>query len=223
MKIFAFIVLVHSIMFGMDSWEVYRDHILEEQVHFTGWCPREKAKQIMELVRANPSGLCVEVGVYGGSSFFPLAATLAFKGEGVAYAIDPWDNASCVEGYEEGDKFDTFWGKAKLDKVLYKFLEDMHRNHLDGFYVLMRMSSAQSWSYFADESIDFLHIDGNHSEQAALFDVAHWLPKVKRGGIVCFDDAWWESTQPAIELLLRECEIMKESSPKWQYLFVRKY
>lgn len=204
------------------SWEAYQEKILEEQPKFSGWCPREKAKHIMNLIHTNDSHVCVELGVYGGSSLFPLAAAVAFNHHGVVYAIDPWANSPCVEGYEGDEKFDNFWGKVDLNKTLYKFIENMHRNNLDAVYVIMRRTSEQSLEFFEDESIDFLHIDGNHSEQAALFDVKNWLPKVKKGGIICFDDAWWQSTQPAIQLLLQEADIIEETSPKWQYLFARK-
>ena len=228
MKLYALIFSLFCLQSGLqaapseDPWNVFQDKILQEQTSFSGWCPRDKAKHIMNLVYKNPSEVCVELGVYGGSSFFPLAAVLDFKNQGVAYAIDPWENSPCLEGYEQNEKFDHFWGKIDLNKTLYKFIEDMHRNHLDAVYAILRRTSAQAFHYFADASIDFLHIDGNHSEEAALFDVKHWLPKVKKGGIICFDDAWWKSTQPAIQLLLQEADIMEESSPKWQYIFVRK-
>jgi len=71
-------------------------------------------------------------------------------------------------------------------------------------------------------AIDFLHIDGDHREASAVSDVENWLPKVKTGGIICIDDAWWESTQKAVEMLLVECDIMPESHPQWQHIFLRK-
>jgi hypothetical protein len=208
----------------LSDWNDYQKEVLKEQAHFSGWCPAAKAEHIMNLLLSNGSRICVELGVFGGSSFFPIAATLAFKKEGIAYAIDPWDNEECLVGYEdENDKQHKYWGKLKLDEVLYKFIEKMHLHALDANYLIMRMTSAKACPHFADASIDFIHIDGNHSEQSAIFDVQHWLPKVKKGGIICLDDAWWDSTQPAIKILLKQCEIMQEeSSPKWQYLFLRK-
>ena len=112
--------------------------------------------------------------------------------------------------------------KIDLNRVMNKFIADMHRNALCEHYSIMRMNSEQAASSFDEESIDFLHIDGNHSEKLSVQDVTLWLPKVKKGGVICFDDAWWKSTQKAIQLLLLECDIMKESSPKWQYIFVQK-
>ncbi len=222
-KIFFLTFLICSFACFSDEWNDYQQKILLEQPHFSGWCPAEKAKKIMNILHTRPSNVCVELGVFGGSSFFPIAATLAYKKQGVAYAIDPWDNGPCLEGNEHWkEQKNTYWEKIDLNKVMNKFIADMRRNELDGSYILMRMNSEQASSSFENESIDFLHIDGNHSEKLSVADVTQWLPKVKKGGVICFDDAWWQSTQKAIQLLLLECDIMKESSPKWQYIFVEK-
>jgi predicted O-methyltransferase YrrM len=213
---------LHSVPLSKD-WDVYQSEVLKEHPNFPGWCPTEKATRIMNLIRATKPHVCVELGVFGGSSFFPIASALAFNKQGIAYAIDPWDNDACLEGYDEMNKdHQKYWGKVDLDKVMNKFKEGMHKNGLDATYLLMRMTSAEACLQFDDESVDFIHIDGNHSEQSAIFDVKCWLPKVKHGGIICFDDAWWKSTQPAIKIMLEECDIMKESSPKWQYIFLKK-
>lgn len=206
------------------DWETYQSEVLKEQPEFPGWCPLKKAEDIMNIILANHSKICVELGVFGGSSFFPAVATLAFAKEGIAYGIDPWSNDACLEGYEESnEKFNNYWGTVDLEKVMNKFITRMDKNGLTSNYTLMRMSSAQANPYFEDASIDFLHIDGNHSRESALFDVKNWLPKVKSGGVICFDDAWWTSTQPAVELLLQNCDMIEESSSKWrQYIFLRK-
>jgi hypothetical protein len=180
----------------------------------------------MDIIFNNSSEICVEVGVYGGSSFFPLVATLAFKKQGMAYAIDPWRNDLCLEGYQEDvdEKMFNYWGKINLEKVMQKFINDMTRNGLHSNYTLMRLCSSEAALLFEDASIDFLHIDGNHSEEVSVNDVTTWLPKVKSGGIVCFDDAWWESTQKAIKLLRQSCDLLKnESSKTGQYIFLRKH
>lgn len=222
-RVFFLTLTLVTALHANEQWDDYQQKVLAEQPRFSGWCPAEKAKQIMNILHSHPSDICVEVGVFGGSSFFPIASTLAWKQQGIAWAIDPWENAPCLEGNEHWqEQKNTYWEKIDLNRVMDKFVNDMRRNGLEGQYSLLRMSSWEACSLFADESIDFLHIDGNHSEKTSVEDVTCWLPKVKKGGVICFDDAWWSSTQRAVKLLLKECDIMKETSPKWQYIFVKK-
>ena len=41
---------------------------------------------------------------------------------------------------------------------------------------------------FADESLDFVYIDGNHNFQNATNDIAEWSKKVRKGGLVMGHD-----------------------------------
>ena len=61
-------------------------------------------------------------------------------------------------------------------------------------------------------SIDLLFIDGDHSEEATKNDIKAWLPFVKHGGIVVFNDftsnhgvpqaIWWATKQSYFSDLL---------------------
>ncbi len=42
-----------------------------------------------------------------------------------------------------------------------------------------------------------MHIDGDHSRAAVEADVAAWLPRMRPGAIVVFDDCSWPSIAPA--------------------------
>jgi predicted O-methyltransferase YrrM len=205
-----------------DDWEAFRAKAIEEQKAFVGWCSPEKATNMMNLIHDHHAKLCVEVGVFAGCSFYPIVAALAFQQEGVVFAIDPWTSQVCVEGYQPTHHHYIRWSQIDLTKIFYGFLDKMHDQGMDPYYAIMRMSSAQAHAFFSDNSIDFLHIDGDHREASAISDVENWLPKVKSGGIICFDDAWWESTKKAVEMLLIECIIMPESHPQWQHIFLRK-
>lgn len=205
-----------------DDWESFRTKSLLEQKTIVGWCSTEKATNMMNLIHDNHATFCVEVGVFAGCSFYPIVAALLFQKQGVAIAIDPWTNQVCIEGYEPTSQHYKRWSQIDLTRIFYDFLEKMHDQGMDSYYAIMRMSSAVAHPFFADNTIDFLHIDGDHREASAVSDVENWLPKVKTGGIICFDDAWWESTQKAVEMLLVECDIMPESHPQWQHIFLRK-
>ena len=67
------------------------------------------------------------------------------------------------------------------------------------------MTGSSALDHFADESIDILHVDGNHTQDIALGDVQMYLPKVKKGGYIWLDDANWETTHLAREFLFANC------------------
>src|SRR5579862_9692493 len=138
-----------SVPISMD-WNDYQAAVITEKPNFSGWCPDDKAKHIMNLILSNNCKVCVEVGIFGGSSFFPAVSALAYKNEGIAYAIDPWTNMACLEGYEKNnDDFVKYWGKVDLEKLMHNFINGMHKNDLDAHYCIMRMTSAQAYLYFA--------------------------------------------------------------------------
>jgi hypothetical protein len=43
---------------------------------------------------------------------------------------------------------------------------------------------------FKDESLDFAFIDGNHSFEYVINDIAEWSKKVRVGGIISGHDYW---------------------------------
>lgn len=51
---------------------------------------------------------------------------------------------------------------------------------------------------FLDHSIDFIHIDGDHSYEAVTSDCNSYFKKMKKNGVMYFDDWQWDSTKKAI-------------------------
>ena len=56
-----------------------------------GWCSYEKAEKFVETITDQKPQLCVEIGVFGGSSLIPQALALK-PHSGVIIGIDPWKN-----------------------------------------------------------------------------------------------------------------------------------
>lgn len=59
------------------------------------------------------------------------------------------------------------------------------------------------------QEIDMLHIDGNHAHESATGDVNLYVPKVKSGGYIWFDDIDWDSTQGALNTLYKDLRYIK--------------
>lgn len=176
-----------------------------------GWCCLEKATKFVELILEHKPELCVEIGVFGGSSLIPQAMALKQNKKGKLIGIDPWANDSALEEMisEENRQW---WAKLDLEDI-YKHCQDNIAIYgLKDYCSLLRAKSEDVVEQFADESIDLLHIDGNHSEALSFKDATLYLPKVKVGGIIVFDDIWWTegdnnvTTRKAISYLLDSCD-----------------
>ncbi|MBU3591454.1 class I SAM-dependent methyltransferase [Polynucleobacter sp. 78F-HAINBA] len=64
------------------------------------------------------------------------------------------------------------------------------------------MIREKSWlaaDQFQDESFDLVYIDGDHTYEGVVKDLAAWYPKVKKGGIICGDDIGWPGVKKAVD------------------------
>ncbi|MFA5250543.1 MAG: class I SAM-dependent methyltransferase [Parachlamydiales bacterium] len=194
------------------SWKIYKHQMLYYQKGIPGWCSAEKAEKMADLIYETRPRICVEIGVYAGSSAYPTAAALAFLGEGILYAIDPWSNAECLKGYAAKDPNALWWDEENLEAIYNQFNYMLMQKHLTVFCRALRSNSQNASAFFQDESIDILHVDGNHSEEIALNDVKMFLPKLKKGGYLWFDDVDWASTNKAVAYVQQFCRLDVERS-----------
>lgn len=217
--LFLCIALTCSVAFvGGDKWKRHKRKVLSHQKSIPGWCSIEKANRLMNLIYDIRPKICVEIGVFGGSSIYPMASSLKFLEEGVIYAIDPWSNEECIKGYEIDDPNYGWWNEVNLEKTYLDFLTMLKRYHISKYCIPMKMTSKQALSTFKDGSIDILHIDGSHVADIVMEDAKMYLPKVKKGGYIWFDDVHWVtkdheegSTIHALNWLLQYCDKDKRS------------
>lgn len=160
-----------------------------------GWCSKEKAAKIASLIR--PSDFAVELGVYGGRSLLPICLMTKNR----VFGIDAWSAASSLTGLNRQDN-EEFWSKVSYDKI-YSYTKDLMIRHNCSNVALVRMRSQDAVSMIADESVDFLHQDSNHSEEISSIEVELYWNKVKRGGLWVADDTDWDTTSNAQTLLIK--------------------
>ena len=207
----SIVLLLVSLMSLIDiqpSWEIYKKKVIRyQQKRIPGWCCREKASKMMNLIYETKPMVCVEIGIFSGASAYPTAAALSFQKKGIIHAIDPWSKEECLKGYNQNDANACWWKEVNFEHVYDKFNRILIRKRLLPFCHVMRMTSQKASIYFENESIDILHIDGNHSEEVSFADVKMFLPKVKKGGYIWFDDANWATTKKSVHYLMQFCSL----------------
>lgn len=183
---------------------IKKEHAKEEALyameHLHGWCTKSKASILIDLVFLANAEKVVEVGVWGGKSLIPMAFALQNMGNGKIYGIDPWSPAASIIGMTDVNK--DWWETADHELVYQDLVKNIKRYNLSKYIELIRNDSEG-----ADiiENIDILHIDGNHSEEKSCFDAYKWVPLVRKGGFIVFDDITWGTTNKAVDWLDENC------------------
>lgn len=170
-----------------------------------GWCSKEKASVLIDLILAVKPSVVVEIGVFGGKSLVPMALALRHTGQGVVYGVDPWMAEKSADGLEGKDL--EWWSSLDHDFILHSLLQEIARQGLHKEVHLIRTTSEDCPPI---PNIDILHIDGNHSEKASVLDVNKWVPLVKDGGLIIFDDLDWDTTHAATTWLDQHCHRLAE-------------
>lgn len=80
------------------------------------------------------------------------------------------------------------------------YYQDIMNNiFLYGRGEFIRNYTVEASKQFEDESIDFVFIDADHSEEGVRNDIIAWTPKVKKGGFIFGHDINWTSVRNVVE------------------------
>lgn len=164
----------------------------------TGWCTVEKAQDLVLAVLKLKASVSVEIGVWGGRSLVPIALAHKEQKHGTVWAIDPWSPVASTEGYDKVNA--DWWGSQNHEAVYQRFLAVLKEQGVEDYVRVMRRKSDD---VIPPSKIDFLHVDGQHTDQAVK-DVERFASKVVPGGFVFVDDVQWSGggVGRAVEKLL---------------------
>lgn len=179
----------------------------DHPVGLEGWCSLEKARAMARLILEHRPAVSVEIGVFGGRSFVAQALTCKHLEHGHVFGVDPWRADDALRGVQEKENID-WWQKLDYERIYRDCLAAVIKYDVRNYCTVLRMSSEQAVSLIGD--VDVLHIDGNHSEEASTLDVMLYLPKVKTGGFIWFDDVDWYTTKNAVRLVEEACDKVRE-------------
>jgi hypothetical protein len=151
-----------------------------------GWFQWRSAQE--EAVRHFPAGSrFLEVGNFLGRSLCSLGEVV--KKSGKRFAVIGVD--TCRGSGVEGPKAKDYHAAAVAEGG-GTFAGTLHRNIIKCGYgdmiALIVADSVTASTFFADQSISWVHLDARHDREHLKADIAAWLPKVTSGGWLSGDD-----------------------------------
>jgi len=123
-------------------------------------------RPVDDLLISKKNLIGVEIGTYEGHHAREMFEKLDIE---KLYLVDPY------EKYESTLAPHLQKAKAEALNVLDEFKDKI---------VIVYEKSVEAAKKIADELLDFVYIDGEHSYEAVSQDIPTWYPKVKKGGIV---------------------------------------
>jgi predicted O-methyltransferase YrrM len=142
----------------------------------------------------------IEIGSYNGESSRMFLETGKFK---KLYCIDPW---SPYDSSQSASLTNSV-AEKEFDELVLKFPAI---EKVKGF-------SADVFSMFQEESIDFIYIDGDHRFEEVLKDLKNYYSKIKFGGVISGHDWTFGGVCLAVDTFFKRKpeNIFKDSS--WIY------
>jgi len=136
----------------------------------------------------------LEIGAFYGANLLSVEKTFASHEDSKLYCIDPW------EDYTEYPEY-----KGQQSSIYESFLENIKNSGKGDKIEIRRGYSNTELLKFEDEFFDIIYIDGNHEPQYVLEDAVLSFRKLKKNGIMIFDDYGWggpDLTQRGIDAFI---------------------
>lgn len=126
------------------------------------------------LVASARPRILVELGTHMGDSYCTFCQAV----------VEAQINTQCFA-------VDTWKGDQHVGILTNNILQELRAHHdpnYANFSQLLQMTFDQAAPRFQDGAVDFLHVDGLHTEQAVRHDYDTWFPKMSDRGIMLFHD-----------------------------------
>ncbi len=133
----------------------------------------------------------LEIGAFYGANLFSVAKTYGLHKESQLYCIDPWEDYSDYPEY-----------KHQQGRIYDAFLRNVESSGDKEKIIIKRGYSHTEIPLLPNDFFDIIYIDGNHEPEYVLEDAVLSFRKLKKDGIMIFDDYGWggpDLTQKGID------------------------
>lgn len=214
-----------------EYWKSQSDNmwingIIRQACHQYGESSPEKLKALIRNGMLVPKGDFVEIGTLAGRSAIVLAALASKYSLGRLLCIDPWSMdvaneqkeqpAYLTEDRHQRD-FDLYFDEFEMGVQCFNNVQWLKMKSEDAYQIYKDRNPEHGMKNLEGE-IAYLHIDGNHDQDAVLQDINQWTTLVKRGGLICIDDVeWWANPKAGEAVKSQFSEYFIEAGSLWSF------
>lgn len=162
-----------------------REEILATASKIQSWSNKAERSYLYELASAAISerGAAADVGVWKGQSAFIVGNICKYRNANL-YAIDVFTDENDLVGIGKGK------GEVPISNGMNIF-EQAKANLMFLPVLFIKGSTLEGAKQIPNGVLDFCFIDADHSYETVKADILAYLPKMKKGGLLCGDD--WEN------------------------------
>ena len=168
-----------------------------------GWCSYEKARHLYQLVVEKRPYFSIEIGAFSGRSLMPIAMAHKQNNEGFVLGLDAWSKKAAVKGTND-EANNQWWAGIDFSVIYSECNNAIDHFDLNDYCGTIRLDSVLFASLIPDNTIGFMHQDGNHSEEVSCAEVEAYCDKMLIGSIWVSDDSRWPTIQRSLELLTQK-------------------
>ncbi|MFM9976647.1 MAG: class I SAM-dependent methyltransferase [Sphingomonadaceae bacterium] len=148
-------------------------------------------KKVLAMLPKDAAG--AEIGVWKGDFSAQLLSATKPR---ILHLVDPWLVSDAA------DRADAAWYGA--DKITQAAMDSIHdqvsarfaQERAKGSVAIHRADARAALGAMAEDSLDYVYVDGDHSYEGVSTDLAEAFRVTKVGGYLCCDDyllgAWWQ-------------------------------
>lgn len=107
------------------------------------------------------------------------------------------------EADKELNVYGVDWGQQMSGENVYpRMLEYIREAGLEGYVVCVKEDSVKAASFFRDDELWWVFLDGSHDREDVAADVKAWMPKVRKDGRLAGHDYRFHTVCEPIHALL---------------------